>query len=123
MGRIFDQMARCQALLFHFLLFATMLQGITPDQHSLASLTILHIFFSTQDFSNSLDDEDGEPEEEVLSTEPENRLVSRLLEWRMEDHEGLIVQGIGSDLLRFRCSPGNLLNSARLSILLCRLAC
>lgn len=124
MARITGQSARCHTILVHLLLLlASMVQGITPDQHSLASLRFLHILFSSQDFSNSPGDEDDSPEEEVLSTEPENGLVSRLLEGRMKDPAGLIVQGIGFDLLRFRCPPGNLLNPARLSILLCRLTC
>ena len=123
MARIVGQRVRCHTISVHLLLIATMVQGITPDQHSLASLRVLHILFSSQDFSNSPGDEDDSPEEEVLSTEPENGLVSRLLEGRMEDPAGLIVQGIGFDPLRFRCPHGILLNPARLSILLCRLTC
>ena len=107
----------------HLLLIATMVQGITPDQHSLASLRALHILFSSQDFSDSPGDEADSPEEAGLLTESENRSVSRLLEGRMKDPEGLIVQGIRFDLPRFRCPPGSLLNPDRLSILLCRLTC
>jgi len=110
----------------HLLLIASMVQGITPDQHSLASLRGLYILFSSQDFSNSPEDEADSPEEEGLPTESENGesengLVSRLLEGCMKDPAGLSVQGIGFDLLRFRCPHGNLLNPDRLCILLCRL--
>jgi len=107
----------------YLLLIASMVQGITPDQHSLASLRGLHILFSSQDLSNSPGDEGDSPEEVGLSTESNNGLVSRLLEGCMKDLAGLIVQGIGFDLLRFRCPHGNFLNPDRLSILLCRLTC
>jgi len=107
----------------HLLLIASMVQGITPDQHSLASLRGLYILFSSQDFSNSPEDEADSPVEASLQTESENELVSRLLEGCMKDLARLIVQGIGFDLLRFRCPHGNLLNPDRLSILLCRLTC
>jgi len=123
MARIIGQRVRRHRLLVHLLFFATLVQGITPEQHSLASLRGLHILFSSQDFSSSPEDNDDSPEEVFLSTEPENGLVSRLPEGRMKDPPELIVQGIGFDLLRFRCPPGNLLNPARLSILLCRLTC
>jgi hypothetical protein len=123
MTRVIGQRARSQTILVHFLLIATMVQGITPDQHNLASPRLLHVLFLSQDLSNSPVDEQDSPDEEALSTEPDNGLVSRLPEWCIEDPEGLIVQGIGFDLLRFRCPPGNLLNPARLSILLCRLTC
>ena len=86
-------------------------------------LELNRALFSSQDFSNSPEDNYDSPEEVFLSTEPENGLVSRLLEGCMKDPAGLIVQGIGFDLLRFRCPHGNLLNPDRLSILLCRLTC
>jgi len=123
MGRIIGQSARCHSILVHLLLIASMVQGITPDPCNLASLRVLHVFFSSRDFSNFPGDKDDSPAEEVLSTEPENGLVSRLLERCMKDPAGLIVQGIGFNLLRFRCPHGNLLNPDRLSILLCRLTC
>ena len=123
MARIIGQRVRRHRLLVHLLFFATLVQGITPDQHSLASLRGLHILFSSQDFSNSPEDEADSPEEAGLVTESENGLVSRLLEGCMKDPAGLIVQGIGFDLLRFRCPHGNLLNPVCLSILLCRLTC
>jgi len=123
MARIIGKRARYHRLSIHLLIIASLVQGITPDQHSLASLRLLHILFSSQDFSNSPEDKDDSPEEEALSTEPENGLVSRLLEGRMKDPARLIVRRSGFDLLRFRCPPGNLLNPARLNILLCRLTC
>ena len=110
-------------MLAHLLLIASMVQGITPDQHSLASLRALHILVSSQDFSDSPGDEADSPEEAGLLTESENGLVSRPREGCMKDPAGLIVQGIGFDLLRFRCPHGNLPNTDRLSILLCRLTC
>ena len=115
--------ARCHTMSVHLLLFASMVQGITPDEHNLASFRVLHILCSSQDFSNSPGDEADSPEEVSWATESENGLVSRLLEECMKDPAGLIVQGIEFDLLRFRCPHGNLLNPDRLSILLCRLTC
>jgi hypothetical protein len=123
MVRIIGQRSRCHTMLVHLLLIASMVQGITPDQHSLASLRALHILFSSLDFSDSLEDEADSPEEAGLLTESENGLVSRLLGWCTKDPAGLIVQGIGFDFLRFRCAHGNHLNPDRLSILLCRLTC
>jgi len=107
----------------HLLLIASMVQGITPDQDSLVSVRVLHILFSSHDFSNSPGDEADSPVEASRLTESENGLVSHLLERCMKDPAGLIVQGIGFDLLRFRCPHGNLPNPDRLSILLCRLTC
>ena len=123
MVRIIGQRARCHTMSVHLLLIASMVQGITPDQQNLASLRVLHILFSSQDFSNCPGDEADSPEEVGLLTKSENGLVSRLLEGCMKDPAELIVQGIGFDLLRFRCPHGNLLNPVRLSILLCRLTC
>ena len=123
MVRIFGQRARRHTMSVHLLIIASMVQGITPDQHSLASLRALDILFSSQDFSNSPRDEADSPEEVGLATESENGLVSRLLEGCMKDPAGLIVQGTGFDLLRFRCPHGNRLTPDRLSILLCRLTC
>ena len=120
---IIGQRARCYTISVHLLLFASMVQGITPDPNSVTSLMALHILFSSQDFSNSQEDEVDSPNEAGLSTESGNGLVSRLLEGCMKDPARLIVQGIGFDLLRFRCPHGNLLNPDRLSILLCRLTC
>ena len=122
MARIIGQRVRRHRLLVHLLL-ATLVQGITPDQDSLASVRGLHVLFSSHDFSNSPGDEADSPVEASLQTKSENGLVSRLPEGRMKDPPGLIVQGIGFDLLRFRCPHGNLLNPDRLSILLCRLTC
>jgi len=121
--RIIGQRARCHTMSVHLLIIASMVQGITPDQDSLASVRVLHILFSSHDFSNSPEDEADSPVEASLQTESENELVSRLLEGCMKDPARLIVQGIGFDLLRFRCPHGNLLNPDRLSILLCRLTC
>ena len=121
--RIFGQRARRHTMSVHLLLIASMVQGITPDQHSLASLRALDILFSSQDFSNSPGDEADSPVEASLQTESENGLVSRLLEGCMKDPAGLIVQGTGFDLLRFGCPHGNRLTPDRLSILLCRLTC
>jgi hypothetical protein len=121
--RIIGQRARCYTMSVHLLIIASLVQGITPDQHNLASLRVLHILFSSQDFSNSPGDEADSPEEVGLTTESANGLVSRLLEGCVKVPAGLIVQRVGFDLLRFRCSDGNLPNPDRLSILLCRLTC
>jgi len=121
--RIIGQRARCHTMSVHLVIIASMVQGMTPDQHSLASLRGLHILFWSQDFSNSPGDGAETPEEVGLSTESENGLVSCLLEGCMKDPAGLIVQGIRFDLLRFRCPHDNFLNPNRLSILLCRLTC
>jgi hypothetical protein len=121
--RIIGQRARCYTMSVHFLLIASMVQGITPDQDNLASVRVLHILFSSQDFSNSPGEEADSPVEASLLTESANELASHLLERCMKDPAGLIVQGIGFDLLRFRCPHGNLPNPDRLSILLCRLTC
>ena len=123
MVRIIGQRARCHTMSVHLLLIASMVQGITPDQHSLASLRGLHILFSSQDFSNFSEDETDSLEEVGLLTKSEYGLVSRLREGCMKDPAGLIVQGIGFDLVRFHCPHGNHLNPDRLSILLCRLTC
>ena len=106
----------------HLLIIASIVQGISPDQHHLVSLRGVEILFSSQDFSNSPGDEADSPGEAGVLTEPENEQVSRL-EGCIKDPPELIVQGIGFDLLRFRCPQGNLLTPDRLSILLCRLTC
>ena len=123
MVRIIGQRARCYTTSVHLLLIASMVQGITPDQDSLASVRVLHILFSSHDFSNSPGDEADSPVEASLQTKSENGLVSRLREGCMKDPAVLIVQGIEFDLLRFRCPHGNHLNPDRLNILLCRLTC
>ena len=64
MVRIIGQRARCHTMSVHLLIIASMVhQGITPDQDSLASLRVLHILFSSQDFSNSPGDEADSPVE------------------------------------------------------------
>ena len=123
MVRIIGQRARCHTMLVHLLFMASMVQGITPDQNSLASLRALHILFSSQDLSNFPEDEADSSNESALSTGSENGSVSRLLKWCMKDPAGLIVQGIGFDLLPVRYPHGNLLNPVHLSILLCHLTC
>jgi hypothetical protein len=121
--RIIGQRARLHTMSVCLLLIASIVQGITPDQNSLVSLRALQILFSSQDVSNFSEGEADSPNEAGLSTESENGSVSRLLEWCMKDPSGLIVQGIGFDLLPVRYPHGNLLNPVRLSILLCHLTC
>jgi len=117
------QGARLHTMAVQLLIIASMVQGITPDQQSLASLRGFHILFSSLDFSKSPGDEAESPEEVSLPTESENGWVSRLLEGCMKDPVGLIVLGIGIDLLRFRCPHGNLPKPDPLNNLLCRLNC
>ena len=123
MVRIIGQRARFHTMSVHLLLIASMVQGITPDQNSLASLRALQILFSSQDLSNFPEDEADSPNELALLAGSENGSVSRLLEWYMKDPAALIVQGTGFDLLWVCCRHGNLLNPVRLSILLCHLTC
>lgn len=123
MVRITGHRARCHRFSVQLLLIASLVQGITPDQQSLASLRGLHIFFSSQDFSNSPGDEADSPEEVGLLTVSETELISRYLEGCMKDPAGSIVQGIVLDVLRFHFPQGNLLAPDRLSFLLCRLTC
>src|SRR3954447_5211724 len=122
--RILGSKTRCHTISIHLLLIASTAQGIAPDRHSLAALRALHVLWSIQIFE-FLGDEDASPEEEeeIVAAEPKDGSVSRLLAGRMKDPAALTVRMIGLDALRLRCPCSNVLNSARLSVVLCRLTC
>jgi hypothetical protein len=121
--RILGMTARRHTYSILLVLVASVVQGLTPAQQSLASSWGLVHFLSIQDFSNSAGDENDPAEEECLSTEPVCRLDFHHLARGMEALSNLIPRTIEVASPPFRCAEVKLLSQDHLSIVLCRLTC
>jgi hypothetical protein len=115
--------ARCHTCSIFLLLISSIVQGLTPAQQSLASSWGLVHFFSIQDFSDPVGDQDYPSEEDCVSTEPEHRPDLHPLAGGTYALSALIPKKIQLPSLSFPCPQISLPSSDHLSIILCRFTC
>ena len=113
----------CRIVATHLLLFACLVQGIAPDQSSLASLSALRVFSPIQSFCQPDGNIGTTSPEEIVTTKPQDESGTSLVARLTSDSASLIDRMFERRALQIPSLWGSASVPDRLCVVLCRLLC